>query len=165
MKLLTNNCASAIVVSKEKRNKLTNTNAKFVKYGAYMIRKEKYHLDGIIIATGSELEKALEIARELLPKGIDLRVVSMPCIELFVKQNPKYEEQLLPKEIPTFVIEAGSSIIWNRFATKPDFIFGIDRFGVSGNGNDVASYLNFDKTIIADKISNYLKKDNIIDII
>lgn len=163
--ILKNNCATALVISKEKRSKLKNTNAKFVKYGAYMIRKEKYHLDGIIIATGSEVEMSMDIAKSLFEMGIDVRVVSMPSMELFLKQNPKYEEQLLPKDIPTFVIEAGSSIIWNRFATYPEYIFGVNNFGMSGKSRDVVKYFKMDRDSILEKIANYLKKDNIIDII
>lgn len=48
-----------------------------------MVRKEKYHLDGIIIATGQELEMAMEISKDLFTLGIDTRVVSMPSMELF----------------------------------------------------------------------------------
>ena len=163
--ILKNNCATALVISKEKRSKNKNTNAKFVKYGAYMIRKEKYHLDGIIIATGSEVEMAMDISKELFTMGIDTRVVSMPSMELFLKQNPKYEEQLLPKDVPTFVIEAGSSIIWNRFATKPEYIFGVNRFGMSGKTDEVIRYLKIDKNTILEKIANYLEKNVNIDII
>lgn len=163
--ILKNNCPTALVISKEKRSKNKNTNAKFVKYGAYMIRKEKYRLDGIIIATGSEVEIAMDISKELFTMGIDTRVVSMPSMELFLKQNPKYEEQLLPKDVPTFVIEAGSSIIWNRFATKPEYIFGINRFGMSGKGEEIIKYLKLDKNSILEKINNYLSKDIDIDII
>lgn len=163
--ILKNNCPTALVISKEKRSKNKNTNAKFVKYGAYMIRKEKYHLDGIIIATGSEVEMAMNISKELFTMGIDTRVVSMPSVELFLKQNPKYEEQLLPKDIPTFVIEAGSSLIWNRFATKPEYIFGVNRFGMSGKTGEVIRYLKIDKNSILEKIANYLAKDVNIDII
>ena len=163
--ILKNNCATALVISKEKRSKNKNTNAKFVKYGAYMIRKEKYRLDGIIIATGSEVEMAMEIAKELFTMGIDIRVVSMPSMELFLKQNSKYEEQLLPKEIPTFVIEAGSSLIWNRFASKPEYIFGVNKFGMSGKTDELIKYLKIDKNTILEKIANYLAKDINIDII
>ena len=163
--ILKNNCPTALVISKEERSKQKNTNAKFVKYGAYMVRKEKFHLDGIIIATGQELEMAMEISRELFTMGIDTRVVSMPSMELFLKQNPKYEEQLLPKDIPTFVIEAGSSLIWNRFASRPEYIFGVNKFGMSGKTEDIFKYLKIDKTTILEKIANYLKKDDIIDII
>ena len=163
--ILKNNCSTALIISKEERSKQKNTNAKFVKYGAYMVRKEKYHLDGIIIATGQELEMAIEISKELFTMGIDTRVVSMPSMELFLKQNPKYEEQLLPKEVPTFVIEAGNSLIWNRFATKSEYIFGVNKFGMSGKTEDVVKYLKIDKTTILEKIATYLKKDDIIDII
>ncbi len=163
--ILKNNMPSALVISKEKRNKCKNTNAKFVKYGAYMIRKEKYHLDGIIIATGSEVETALNIAKNLyLEDGLDLRVVSMPCMELFLSQNPIYEEQLLPKDIPTFVIEASSTLIWNRFATKEEYIFGIDKFGLSGNKEEVCKYFKFTEKDISLKIKEYLQKDDIVSL-
>ena len=163
--ILKNNCASSLVLSREKRSKLKNTNAKYVKYGAYMILKEKYHLDGVIIATGSEVETAVNVAKKLFERGIDLRVVSMPCMELFLQQNPKYEAQLMPEHVPTFVIEAASSLIWNRFATKPEFIFGINNFGLCGNGSDVVKYLKLSEDDITDKITSILKKDNVDDII
>ena len=163
--ILKNNCSTALIISKEERSKQKNTNAKFVKYGAYMVRKEKYHLDGIIIATGQELEMAIEISKELFTMGIDTRVVSMPSMELFLKQNPKYEEQLLPKEVPTFVIEAGNSLIWNRFATKSEYIFGVNKFGMSGKTEDVVKYFKIDKTTILEHIAKNLAKDDIVDII
>ena len=162
--ILKNNCSTALVLSKEKRKKQKNTNAKFVKYGAYMVRKEKFHLDGIIIATGQELEMAMEISQDLFKLGIDTRVVSMPSMELFLKQNPKYEEQLLPKDVKTFVIEAGSSLIWNRFATKPEYIFGVNKFGMSGSRDEIVKYLKIDKNKILEKIATYLKKDSFIDV-
>ena len=82
-----------------------------------------------------------------------------------LKQNPKYEEQLLPKDVPTFVIEAGSSLIWNRFASKPEYIFGVNRFGMSGKTEEVVKYFKIDKNSILEKIANYLTKDINIDII
>ena len=163
--ILKNNCATSLVISREKRSKQLNTNAKYVKYGAYMIKKEVYHLDGVIIATGSEVETAMNVAKRLFERGIDLRVVSMPCMELFLQQNPKYEAQLLPNYVPIFTIEAGSSLIWNRFATRPEFAFGINDFGLSGKGSDVAKYLKFTEEDITNQITNILKKDNTDDII
>ncbi len=160
--ILKNNCPTALIISKEIRPKYKNTNAKFVKYGAYMVRKEKYRLDGIIIATGTEVMMALNIAKELFSLGIDLRVVSMPSMELFLKQNPKYEEQLLPKEAKTFVIESGSSLIWNRFASSPSYIYGVDKFGRSGKKEEVAKYLKFEEKAILEKIaSNFIKNSEV----
>lgn len=163
--ILKNNCATALVVSKESRSRYKYTNAKFVKYGAYMVRKEKYHLDGVIIATGSEVEMALSIAQDLFVAGHDFRVVSMPCIELFLKQNPKYEEQLLPHNVPIFVIEAGSSLIWNRFATRPEYIFGIDKFGKSSKKVELAKYLKYTKNDILEKIIHAFEESDDIDLI
>lgn len=153
----------ALVISKEAKPKYKYTNAKYVKYGAYMIRKEKQRLDGIIIATGTEVEAALDIAQDLYKEGYDLRVVSMPSMELFLKQNPRYEEQLLPENVPTFVIEAGASLIWNRFATKPNYIFGIDKFGQSGKKQELEKFLKFDKNSISEKIVMYLSKKDEVD--
>ena len=89
----------------------------------------------------------------------------MPCMELFLQQNPKYEEQLLPNYVPIFSIEAGSTIMWNRFVSRPDFAFGINDFGLSGKGIDVAKYMKFSEDDITDRITNILKKDNTEDII
>ncbi|MBE6140012.1 MAG: transketolase [Firmicutes bacterium] len=157
--ILRNNCPTSLIISKEKRKKEKYTNAKYVKYGAYMIRKEKYHLDGIIIASGSEVSKALQIAQELFTEGKDLRVVSMPSMELFLKQNPLYESQLLPKEVPTFVIEASASLIWNRFATKPEYIFGINKFGQSGKKIELERYYKYETQTIKEKILASLSND------
>ncbi len=163
--ILKNNCPTALVVSKEARPKYKFTNAKFVKYGAYMIRKEKYHLDGVIIATGSEVELALSIAQDLFVSGRDFRVVSMPCMELFLKQNPRYEEQLLPRDVPIFAIEAGSSLIWNRFVTKPEYIFGINKFGQSSKKAELAKYFKFTKNDILEKIVKIYEENDNIDLI
>ncbi len=144
----------ALVVSKEKLKKLTHTNSKYVKYGAYMVRKEKVKLDAILIATGSEVHLALDAAKELFEEGIDVRVVSMPSVELFLKQHPKYEAQLLPKDSKIFTLEAGSSLIWNRFATNHEYIIGIDSFGLSGNPSEVLTYLGITKEKIKTKIKS-----------
>lgn len=135
---------SCLVISKDKMILNKHTNGKYVQYGAYIVRKEKEKLSGVLIATGSEVAIAIKIAEELYTQGIDLRVVSMPCIELFLKQNPIYEEKLLPKEVKIITLEASSSMMWNRFATNKDCAIGIDEFGVSGKKDDVLKYMNFD---------------------
>lgn len=135
---------ACLVISKEKLNIQRHTNGKYVQYGAYIVRKETFRLDGIIIATGSEVGTALKISEELYKNGIDLRVVSMPSVELFLKQNPVYEEKLLPKDTKIITLEAGSTALWNRFATSPKYTLGIDSFGLSGVKEDVLKYYNFD---------------------
>lgn len=156
--ILKNKTTVSLVINKDNTNILKHTNGKYVKYGAYIVRKEKYHLDGIIVATGYEVTTALKIAEELFNEGIDLRIVSMPSIELFLKQNPIYEEKLLPKDVITFTLEAGSTLLWHRFATNPKCALGIDTFGVSGKKNDVLKFLGFDYNTLIMKIKNMLEK-------
>lgn len=142
--ILKNKVPACIILSKEKINILKHTNGKYVQYGAYIVRKEKYHLDGVIVATGSEVTTALKIAEELFTGGIDIRVVSMPSVELFEKQNPLYEEKLLPKEVKIITLEAGSNKLWYRFASDKECAIGIDTFGASGTPEDVLKYCHFD---------------------
>ncbi|MBR4230552.1 MAG: transketolase [Bacilli bacterium] len=142
--ILKNKGPACIVLSKEKINILRHTNGKYVQYGAYIVRKEKYRLDGVIIATGSEVTTAIKIAEELFTGGIDLRVVSMPSMELFEKQNPLYEEKLLPKDVKIITLEAGSNKLWYRFASNKESAIGINMFGASGTKDDVLKYCEFD---------------------
>ena len=156
--ILKNKKTVSLVLNKENTKILKHTNGKYVKYGAYIVRKEKYHLDATIIATGYEVITALKIADELFNEGIDLRVVSMPSIELFLLQNPVYEEKLLPKDVLTITLEAGSTLLWNRFASNPKCALGIDTFGVSGKKEDVLKFVGFDYNVLIMKIKNMLGK-------
>lgn len=156
--IIKNKRTVALILSNEKINVLKHTNGKYVKYGAYIVRKEKYHLDAVIIATGYEVTIALEIASQLALEGIDIRVVSMPSAELFMMQNPIYEEKLLPKDVLTFTLESGKTNMWNRFASNPKCAIGIDDYAVSGKKKDVLKFLGFDINSIIIKIKNMLEK-------
>lgn len=134
----------SIVISSEKMHILKHTNGKYVKYGAYIVRKERYHLDGIIIASGYEVQTALRLSEELFKEGIDIRVVSMPCYELFLNQNHVYEEKLLPDNVKKIVLEASSNPIGARFATDEKCLIDIKEFGTSASKEDVAKYAGFD---------------------
>jgi transketolase len=151
---LKNKCPNCIVLSNENINIMKHTNGKYVQYGAYIVRKEKYRLDGIIIATGYEVTTALKVAEELFTEGIDIRVVSMPSMELFLKQNSIYEEKLLPKDVKTITLEAGTTLLWNRFASNNKCTLGIDTYGVSGKKEDVLKFVEFDYNTILMKIKN-----------
>ena len=142
--ILRNNHPASIVVSKNEMPMLTGTNAKYVSYGAYMVRREVGELDGIIIATGTELKTAIEIAEDLQLMGIHIRVVSMPSMELFLKQDKNYENILLPKDVKTIVIEPSNKLMWCRFATSEKYVLGISEFGASGKTKDVLKHCEYD---------------------
>ena len=104
-----------------------------VKKGGYIARKENEDLTLIILASGSELQHALEAAGNL---GPGVRVVSMPCMERFDRQAGDYQENVLPKGCTNRVaIEAGVPGLWHKYVGLEGKVIGIDRFGISAPGN------------------------------
>ena len=108
-------------------------NAKDVINGAYVISREvKSELHAIIVATGSEVSLAIQAQKLLLDKGYNVRVVSMPCMEVFESQPKKYKEKILPQKFPAIVtVEAGATQPWFKYAGKTGKCIGIDEFGAS----------------------------------
>lgn len=143
--LNTNSHPSALIISRDQLPFLPSTSANNVKAGAYIIRKEQNMPSGIIIATGSEVNVAYNIAEALFKEnGLDIRVVSMPSMELFLEQSKEYKQALLPKGSKTIVLEAGSSFGWHQFVYDPKYLITIDQFGVSGTKEEVLKQVNFD---------------------
>ena len=120
--------------------------------GAYVI-KDHENFDRIIIATGSEVKMALDVASELEKQKINVRVVSMPCQELFDAQPIEYKETVIPSTCKTrYVIECLSPFGWEKYTHNSENIFGINTFGLSGNINDVKEKLSFTVAHIVNKI-------------
>lgn len=155
--ILNNDKPSSIVLSRSKCKNLDVTDPLSVKKGAYIIRKEKKKLFGIIIATGSEVSLALDIAEKLSLKGMEIRVVSMPCMELFEEQSKNYQEEVLPIGYKTFVIERSSKFGWHKYVYNDKYIMGLDEFGYSGKSEDVLSKLKLDDETITKRIEKLLK--------
>ena len=95
--------------------------------------KEKPEL--ILIATGSELQLALAVGEALLAEGRQVRVVSMPCCEVFDAQATEYKNSVLPSDVKARVaVEAGSTDLWRKYVGLSGAVVGIDRFGASAPG-------------------------------
>lgn len=101
--------------------------------GAYIVKDSKgYKPELILIGTGSELELCYKAYDELTLKGIDVRVVSMPCMELFEAQSEEYKEKVFPRSVRARVaVEAGSPFGWERYVGLDGAVVGIDHFGAS----------------------------------
>ncbi len=115
----------------------------YVKFlqGAY-VAKDMENFEGILIASGSEVELALKTQKALKEKhNISVRVVSMPSMELFLQQPDSVKETVLPAKVEKrLALEMGSSGLWYRFSKT---VKGIDTFGASGNLEDVLEYFGF----------------------
>lgn len=101
--------------------------------GAYILSDSVDEIpDSIIIGTGSEVHLAMEAKALLSEKGMDVRVVSMPCWELFQKQSAEYREKVLPTSVTNRVsVEAGSTFGWSKWVGDQGISIGIDTFGES----------------------------------
>jgi transketolase len=100
--------------------------------------------DLLLIATGSEVSLAVDAKKILQAKGVRVRVVSMPCWELFDAQPQSYKDEVLPPSMATRMsIEAGATLGWAKYVGDRGFAFGIDHFGTSAPGADVARSFGF----------------------
>jgi transketolase len=98
----------------------------------------------VLIATGSEVAPTLSVARTLAERGTRVRVVSMPCMELFEAQPPEYREQVLPAAVRArLAVEAGASMSWWKWVGLDGDVLGLDRFGASAPGPTVLKELGF----------------------
>ena len=147
---------AALILSRNKVpiNEFTNVNE--TSKGAYILEKEHKKIDGIIISTGEDMLLASQVKKELESKGYDIRLVSMPSIEVFMRQTKKYQEEILPNDTKTFVIEASSSYSWYRFVKSKDYLFTIDEFGLSGKKDAVLKEYHFTVKDITQKIEELL---------
>jgi transketolase len=107
--------------------------------GGYIARKESAKLDLILLATGSELQWAMEAAGKL---GAGVRVVSLPCFERFKRQAQSYRDEVLPPACERRIsIEAGVTQPWYEFVGPRGAVIGLDRFGLSAPGGTVLKTL------------------------
>lgn len=112
--------------------------------GGYILRDADSTPDIILIATGSEVELAVVAAETLSAGGVAVRVVSMPCTDLFDSQDAEYQEQVLPAACTArVVIEAGVTDGWWRYAGNDGRIIGLDRFGESAPADELFKHFGF----------------------
>lgn len=107
--------------------------------GGYVISKEEHKLDGIIIASGTEVGIALQAQETLRNENMDVRVVSMPSLYTFLKQDSAYQASILPKGIKTLAVEAASPMSWYQLTPH---VIGIETFGASAEGSKVMEAYN-----------------------
>ncbi len=148
---------SVLVLSKNNLPILETTRVKDVERGGYVVFDPERKANGIIISTGEEVHLAIEVAKRMRVKGIDIRVVSMPNLNRFLKQDLDYIDDVLPVEVRKIVIEAGSKFAWNSLIFNDKYIITLNDFGASGKKDDVYKKFGFDVDSLEEKIENLLK--------
>ena len=149
---------SIILLTRQPLTTFENTNYDNVSKGAYIISKEKANLDGILIATGSEVELAMKAQSALLKESIDVRVVSMPSMELFNQQSKEYQVEVLPSSCRTrLAIEMASSYGWHKYVGLDGAVMSVESFGLSAPANAVIEELGFNVETVISKMKDLIK--------
>jgi transketolase len=123
--------------------------------GGYVLRdaRNPEKLDLLVLATGSEVALALEVAVRLEGRGFQTRVVSLPCWELFSAQEPEYRNQVLPLQVQRRVaLEAATPFGWERWVGPHGLILGLNRFGASGPASALGTAFGFSVEAIEARI-------------
>lgn len=149
---------TALILTRQNVETMENSSVEGVSKGAYVIGKEENHLDAIIIASGSEVNLAMKAKKVLLEKGIDVRVVSMPCQEIFDQQDEQYKEAVLPNAMrKRLSVEMASSFGWHKYVGLDGITMSIDEFGKSAPAQDVIQSYGFTVDGVAENIEKLLK--------
>jgi transketolase len=150
------NGPTAIALSRQNLPALSETNVPYKEglgRGAYIVKKEKARPDYTLMATGSELSLALDVAVELEKRGKSVRVISLPCWELLDKQPAEYKSSLFGGDIGKRVsIEAGVEMGWQRFIGLDGIAISIEGFGASAPAKVLAREYGFTVDAILERI-------------
>ena len=140
----TNDRPTALILTRQNVTNFTHATYEDVCHGAYVVSQEKDNLDGIIIATGSEVELAMQAQKALLEQGKDVRVVSMPSMELFDQQDDSYKEKVLPKHIrKRLAVEMACDFGWHKYVGLDGKVISVNQFGASAPANIVIQKYGF----------------------
>lgn len=149
---------TALILTRQNVETMENSSVEGVSKGAYVIGKEENHLDAIIIASGSEVNLAMKAKKVLLEKGIDVRVVSMPCQEIFDQQDEQYKEAVLSNAMrKRLSVEMASSFGWHKYVGLDGITMSIDEFGKSAPAQDVIQSYGFTVDGVVENIEKLLK--------
>ncbi len=149
------NRPSALALTRQNLPALrTDTELKSAK-GAYRLKAAEAARKVVLLATGSEVELALKVAKALEAQGLGADVVSMPCWELFDEQDAAYRADLLPAGVLKVSIEAGVTLGWQKYVGD-GITIGLDRFGASAPAEVLFEHFGFSVEKIVPQIVDRL---------
>lgn len=148
------NVPSAILIS---RSAVAGVCDKFAKAlcGGYVLEDSKDFV-ATLVATGTEVSLCKKVKDNLAKEGINVRLVSMPCVEIFDKQKKSYKDKVLDKSKPIICVEASSDNVWHKFAQREEFVFGIKTFGESGKQEDVCKHFGMEENYLTRYVKNVI---------
>ena len=115
-----------------------------IEMGGYLL-KEKKDNDITIVASGSEVQLALDAAKELENKSINANVVSMPSLDIFLQQSSEFQKMVIDPHKPVLVVECAHPNSWYKILNRSDKVLGIEAFGESAPGSELLEHFGFNK--------------------
>ena len=151
---------SVLSLTRQNLNPVRKTypNKNLCSLGAYEVLRTNKKIYLTILASGSEVNLALEVSHKLAKDKIYSKVISMPCMELFELQSKSYKNKILEETKFKISIEAGSSDCWKKYVGDNGIAFGIDEFGKSAPYKDIYKYFGLESTNIKNITKKLLKK-------
>ncbi len=152
-----NDGPTSLIFSRQKLDFIERTDNQLsnIKKGGYILR-DSLNPKVLLIATGSEVGIALESYNKLLSDGIESRLISLPCTDVFDRQLSSYKKSVLIEGLPRIAIEAGVKDFWYKYVGLDGTIIGIDRFGESAPCNELFSYFGFTSEKIVSVVKSKL---------
>lgn len=149
---------TAIVGSRQNLPQLAGSGKEALKGGYVIADSKKETPDAIVIASGSEVQLGIAAKEELAKEGIDIRVVSMPCMDVFEEQSDEYKESVLPKSVRARVsVEALSTFGWDRYVGLDGIAIGMKGFGASAPGNVLYEKFGITKEAVLEAVKKVVK--------
>ena len=151
---------SVLSLTRQNLNPVRKTypNKNLCSLGAYEVLRTNKKINLTILASGSEVNLALEVSHKLAKDKIYSKVISMPCMELFELQSKSYKNKILEETKFKISIEAGSSDCWKKYLGDNGIAFGIDEFGKSAPYKDIYKYFGLESTNIKNITKKLLNK-------
>ena len=151
---------SVLSLTRQNLNPVRKTypNKNLCSLGAYEVLRTNKKINLTILASGSEVNLALEVSHKLAKDKIYSKVISMPCMELFELQSKSYKNKILEETKFKISIEAGSSDCWKKYVGDNGIAFGIDEFGKSAPYKDIYKYFGLESTNIKNITKKFVKK-------
>lgn len=153
------NTPTALVLSRQNLPQLTGSGREALKGGYVLVKETKEVPDAVIIATGSEVSLGVEAAEQLKAEGIDVRVVSMPSMDVFEQQAQEYKDAVLPKNVRARVaVEALSDFGWGRYVGIDGEVVSMKSFGASAPGNQLFEHFGITTEAVVEAVKKTIQR-------
>ncbi|MDP6147321.1 MAG: transketolase [Gammaproteobacteria bacterium] len=154
------NCPSALILTRQSLPQYDRTleMTDNIQRGGYVLKgAEDSEPDAIIIATGSEVQYAVNASNALESEGLSVRVVSMPCVEIFEQQSDQYKNSVIPKGLEKImVIEASMASAWKGYAGHKGIVIGMEGFGASAPAPELFKHYGFSDENVIEKLKEMI---------